>query len=200
MTNTIDISKLTGIIPGSVIEQIPSIAELNNQLRMAHFLSQCGHESANFETVFENLNYSADSLAKLYGKYFDHGQSIAYSRNPQAIANRIYAGRMGNGNEASGEGWKFRGRGYIQLTGHDNYVAFSEFIGEDCVAKPDLVATKYPLHSADWFFNINHIWTICDKGASRTNIEAVTRKINGGINGLADRIKRFEEIYRQLLT
>jgi putative chitinase len=106
---------------------------------------------------------------------------------------------MGNGDEASGEGYKFRGRGYIQLTGKDNYKAFSDFIGEDCVANPDLVATKYPLTSAAFFFHKNKLWDICDKGHSHDVVTAVTKRVNGGTIGLDDRIKHFEE-YNNLLA
>ena len=105
---------------------------------------------------------------------------------------------MGNGNEASGEGWKFRGRGYIQLTGKGNYSKFTQFIGEDCVANPDLVATKYPLASAAFFFDINKLWSLCDKGTTDTDVAAVTKRVNGGTNGLSDRIKHFKEFYNLL--
>ena len=105
---------------------------------------------------------------------------------------------MGNGNEASKEGYKFRGRGYIQLTGKSNYTNFTKFIGEDCIANPDLVATKYPLASAAFFFDSNKLWSICDKGADTATVTAVTKRVNGGTIGLDDRIKHFKEYYALL--
>jgi putative chitinase len=123
---------------------------------------------------------------------------MQYERKPEKIANRVYASRMGNGNEASGDGSKYKGRGYIQLTGKINYTNFSKFIGEDCVSNPDLVATKYPLSSAAYFFNSNKLWSICDKGSSPDVVTLVTKRVNGGTIGLADRQKHFKEYYNLL--
>ena len=195
------LEKLKGHIPDAVIAQIPDTAakfNITTPLRLAHFLAQCGHESAGFKAVSENLNYSADGLVKIFGKYFNVGTAAGYARNPEKIASKVYANRMGNGDEASKEGWKFRGRGYIQLTGKFNYTGFTKFIGEDCVANPDLVATKYPLASAAFFFNSNNLWSICDKGADNAAVTAVTKRVNGGTIGLADRIKHFKEYYSLL--
>ena len=192
---------LRGHIPDEVISQIPEVAEkfnITNALRLAHFLSQCAHESGGFKAIRENLNYSAKGLLGTFGKYFNSKTAAQYERKPELIASRVYANRMGNGDEASKEGFKFRGRGYIQLTGKSNYTAFTKFIGEDCVANPDLVATKYPLASAAFFFNSNSLWIICDKGASTENVTAVTKRVNGGTIGLADRIKHFNEFYNLL--
>jgi putative chitinase len=111
---------------------------------------------------------------------------------------RVYANRMGNGDEASGDGFKFRGRGYIQLTGKNNYTSFSTFVGEDCVANPDLVATKYPLASAAFYFNSNKIWAICDKGASDGVVTQVTKAVNGGTHGLPQRIQNFKKFMQAL--
>jgi putative chitinase len=194
------LEKLKGHIPDSVIAQIPETAakfNINNTLRLAHFLAQCGHESGNFKAVTENLNYSADGLKKIFGKYFP-GDASSYARNPEKIASKVYANRMGNGDEASKEGFKFRGRGYIQLTGKSNYAGFTKFIGEDCVTNPDLVATKYPLASAAFFFDSNKLWSICDRGADDATVTAVTKRVNGGTIGLADRIKHFKEFYNLL--
>jgi len=191
------IKKLRGHIPDGVYSQIESVCEsfnIKTPLRLAHFLSQCGHESGNFRAVSENLNYSSDGLKEIFGKYFPN-DTTGYSRNPEKIANKVYANRMGNGNESSKEGFKFRGRGYIQLTGKDNYTRFSKFIGEDCVSKPDLVATKYPLASAAFFFDSNNLWKTCDLGSSDDVVTKVTRRVNGGTNGLDDRIKHFKEFY-----
>jgi putative chitinase len=195
------LENLKGHIPDEVIAQIPDTCvkfNITNVLRLAHFLSQCGHESGGFKAVKENLNYSADGLAKIFPKYFSGGINESYARQPEKIANRIYANRMGNGDEASGEGYKFRGRGFIQLTGKQNYAAFGKSIGEDILSNPDLVATKYPLSSAAFFFNNNNLWAICDKGADVATVTAVTKRVNGGTIGIDDRIKHFNEFYNLL--
>ena len=196
------IDKLRGHIPDSVIAQIPETAakfNITNNLRLAHFLAQCGHESGGFKAVQENLNYSAKGLSTTFKKYFiSEAAAGPYARNPQKIASKVYGGRMGNGPEATGDGFKFRGRGYIQLTGRDNYTRFAKFIGEDTVNNPDLVATKYPLASAAFFFDSNKLWAICDKGADAATVTAVTKRVNGGTIGLPDRIKHFKEYYELL--
>ena len=195
------LDKLKGHIPDAVITQIPDTAAkfgITNVLRLAHFLSQCGHESGGFKAVNENLNYSADGLKKIFPKYFPGNISESYARNPEKIAAKVYGGRMGNGDEASKEGWKFRGRGYIQLTGKSNYTAFDKLVEEDILANPDLVATKYPLSSAAFFFQSNGLWSICDKGADDATVTAVTKRVNGGTIGLADRLKHFKEYYSLL--
>ena len=195
------IDKLKGHIPDSVIAQIPETAakfNITNNLRLAHFLAQCGHESGGFKAVSENVNYSAAGLKGIFGKYFPGNLAESYARQPQKIASRVYGGRMGNGPEESGDGYKYRGRGYIQLTGKNNYTNFAKFIGEDTVNNPDLVATKYPLASAAFFFDSNKLWSICDKGADNATVTAVTKRVNGGTIGLADRIKHFNEYYKLL--
>jgi putative chitinase len=196
-----DINKLKGHIPDGVLAQIPSVMEkfkIDTPLELAHFLAQCGHESGNFKAVSENLNYSADGLKKIFPKYFPGNLNESYARKPEAIASRVYASRMGNGNEASKEGFRFRGRGYIQLTGKENYAAFDKFVEDDILANPDLVATKYPLLSAAWFFSKNKLNEIASKGADDATVTAVTRRVNGGTIGLADRIKHFKEFYALL--
>jgi putative chitinase len=196
-----DINKLKGHIPDGVLAQIPSVMEkfkIDTPLELAHFLAQCGHESGNFKAVSENLNYSADGLKKIFPKYFPGNLNESYARKPEAIASRVYASRMGNGNEASKEGFKFRGRGYIQLTGKENYAAFDKFVEDDILANPDLVATKYPLLSAAWFFSKNKLNEIASKGADDATVTAVTKRVNGGTIGLADRIKHFKEFYTLL--
>jgi putative chitinase len=197
----IDLSRLKGHIPESVIGQIPTVMEkfqINTPLRLAHFLAQCGHESGGFRAVQENLNYSADGLKRIFPKYFPGNLAESYARNPEKIASKVYGGRMGNGDETTKEGFKFRGRGYIQLTGKSNYTAFAKSIGEDTVANPDLVATKYPLASAAWFFSKNGLNSIADRGADSATVTAVTKRVNGGTIGLADRIKHFNEYYKLL--
>jgi putative chitinase len=173
--------------------------ELNTPLRLAHFLAQAGHESGGFKATQENLNYGAKGLRGIFGKYFPtEEKALLYERKPEKIANLVYGSRMGNGPETSGDGYKFRGRGYIQLTGKDNYTAFSKAINEDCVGNPDLVATKHSLSSAAWFFHKNGLHKIADKGATEAVITEVTKRVNGGTIGLPDRIKHFNEYYKLL--
>ena len=195
------LDKLKGHIPETVIAQIPATAAkfgITNTLRLAHFLSQAGHESGGFKAVNENLNYSADGLKRIFPKYFRGNISESYARNPEKIANKVYSSRMGNGDEASGDGWKYRGSGFIQLTGKANYAAFDKTVEDDILANPSLVATKYPLASAAWFFNSNKLWAICDKGADRSAVESVTKRVNGGLIGIEDRWKHFQEYYNLL--
>ena len=195
------LANLKGHVPDAVIAQIPDTAakfNITNPLRLAHFLAQCGHESAGFKAVSENLNYSADGLVKIFGKYFNSGTAGAYARQPEKIANKVYASRMGNGPESSGDGWKHRGRGYIQLTGKSNYTLFDATVEDNILANPDLVATKYPLASAAFFFDSNKLWSICDLGSSDDVVTKVTKRVNGGTIGLADRIKHFKEYYSLL--
>lgn len=194
----LNIEKLKGVIPDSVITQIPETAKkfnITTNLRLAHFLSQCAHESGNFKAVSENLNYSADGLRKTFGKYFPGNLAESYAKQPEKIASRVYGDRMGNGNESSKDGYTFRGRGYVQLTGKANYTKFTQYIGEDCVSNPDLVATKYPLASAAFFFDSNKLWNICDKGSDDATVTALTRRVNGGTHGLDDRLEKFKKYY-----
>jgi putative chitinase len=189
-------------IPANVMEEIPLIIEkfgIDGPLRLSHFLSQCAHESGNFKFVKENLNYSADGLRKIFPKYFPTIElANKYARQPEKIANKVYGGRMGNGDEASGDGFKFRGRGYIQLTGKDNYAAFDKFVDDDIMTNPDLVSTKYPLTSAAFFFHKNKLWDICDKGHGDDVVLAVTKRVNGGSHGLADRQEKFDLFHSTL--
>jgi len=189
-------------LPANVMEEIPLIIEkfgIDGTLRLSHFLSQCAHESGNFKFVKENLNYSADGLRKIFPKYFPTLEAAnKYARQPEKIANKVYGSRMGNGDEASGDGFKFRGRGYIQLTGKDNYAAFDKFVDDDIMANPDLVATKYPLTSAAFFFHKNKLWDICDKGHGDDVVLAVTKRVNGGTHGLADRQDKFDLFHSTL--
>ena len=196
------LEKLRGHIPDSVISQIPETAAkfgINTPLRLAHFLAQCGHESGGFKATQENLNYSAKGLMGIFKKYFPT-QALAeqYQRNPQKIASKVYGGRMGNGPESTGEGFKFRGRGYIQLTGKENYTAFGKSINEDMTANPDKVATHYPLLSAAWFFTKNGLHKMADQGATDAVVTQITKRVNGGTIGLDDRIKHFKEYYNLL--
>ena len=196
------LDKLKGHIPDAVIAMIPDTAakfQINTPLRLAHFLAQCGHESGGFKATQENLNYSAKGLAGIFKKYFPtEAAATPYARQPQKIASKVYGGRMGNGPESSGEGYKFRGRGYIQLTGKENYTAFGKSIGEDMTVNPDVVASKYALLSAAWFFSKNGLHKIADEGASDTVVTKITKRVNGGTIGLPDRIKHFKEYYHLL--
>jgi len=194
---------LKGHIPDAVIAQIPDTAArfgITTPLRLAHFLAQCGHESGGFKAVRENLNYSAKGLMGIFKKYFPNAKiALQYERKPEKIASLVYANRMGNGPESSADGFTYRGRGYIQLTGKSNYQLFDKTVPEDITANPDLVATKYPLASAAFFFNNNKLWAICDKGADVATVTAVTKRVNGGTIGLPDRIKHFQEYYKLLV-
>jgi len=201
-TGGLKLDKLKGHIPDAVIGMIPAVAQkfqIDTALRLAHFLAQCGHESGGFRATQENLNYSAKGLMGIFKKYFPtEALAKQYERQPQKIANRVYASRMGNGAEASGEGYKFRGRGYIQLTGKDNYTAFGKSIGEDIPSNPDVVASQYALLSAAWFFNKNGLHKMADEGASDIVVTKITKRVNGGTIGLPDRIKHFKEYYHLL--
>lgn len=198
----LNLAGLTGKLPAAVIAQIPETAAkfgITTNLRLAHFLAQCALESTGFTATVENLSYSAQRLMQVFPKYFRGVDPAAYAKNPTKIGNRVYANRMGNGDEASGDGFKFRGRGYIQLTGKNNYTSFTGFIGEDCVANPDLVATKYPLASAAFFFNSNNIWAICDRGADDATVTRVSTAVNGSPpHAVPERLQNFKVFMRAL--
>lgn len=208
----IDYNKLKGHIPDAVLEQIPDTAakfNITTELRLAHFLAQCAHESGGFKVVKENLNYSEGRMLVIFKSDFDtnHDRVLSESEkkkakdlahNPEKIANFVYANQNGNGNEASGDGYKYCGRGYIQLTGKVNYAAFNKLVKEDIMTEPGLVATKYPLMSAAFYFNNRKLWDICDQGATSAVVKAVTLKVNGGTNGLTERLKYFQVFYNLL--
>jgi len=170
------------------------------KVRAAHFFAQTSHESGGFKSLSENLNYSADGLVKIFHKYFpDVAAATPYARNPEKIAKKVYGGRMGNGDEASGDGFKYRGRGAIQLTGKDNYAAFAKAIDRpDVLTNPDIVSGELAFESAMFFFDKNKLWDICDKGINDETITALTKRINGGTIGLEDRKKHTYE-YAKLL-
>ena len=165
-------------------------------IRAAHFFAQTSHETGGFKAFSENLNYSAQGLQGIFGKYFPGTLEESYARQPEKIANRVYASRMGNGDEASGDGWKYRGRGALQLTGKANYEAFAKYLGtNEVMENPDLVATKYAFESAMFFFERNKLWTICDKGINDAAILELTKRINGGTHGLEDRKAKTYKYY-----
>ena len=156
--------------------------------RAAHFFAQTAHETGEYKLFAENLNYSATGLAATFGKYFPGNLEESYAKQPEKIANRVYGSRMGNGDEASGDGYKFRGRGALQLTGKSNYEAFAKYLNKpEIMTNPDLVATEYAFESAMFFFDKNKLWDICDKGVDEATITALTKRINGGTNGLDHR-------------
>lgn len=227
--------KLKNVIPDSRFAQLPMLVEkfnCNTPLRMAHFMAQVAHETGNFKTTVENLNYSADGLLGTFSKYFTSQAKIAalqqqsvsgktekeraeaklklpiemkkkkaadYARKPEMIANIVYASRMGNGNTESGDGWKFRGRGDLQTTGKDNYLAFGSFVGIDAIQHPELLEGQYSLSSAGFYFHTNKLWSICDKGATKEVVKQVRIKVNGGTIGLDDVYAKFVK-YNNLLN
>lgn len=172
----------------------------------AHLLGQVVHESGSFSIVTENLNYSADRLQKVFGtRYFRTKEDAkACERQPEKIANIVYNDRYRSekgklGNVMEGDGWKFRGRGFLQCTGRNNYQAFArEMKLPEIMTNPDLVATDYAMESAIWFFNRNNLWKICDEGVSDDIIKRLTKRINGGYNGLDHRKKETLKIYEWL--
>jgi putative chitinase len=168
--------------------------------RAAHFFAQTAHESGGFKAFSENLNYGAAGLTGIFKKYFPTNEkALLYERKPEKIANLVYASRMGNGDEASGDGFKFRGRGALQLTGKDNYKVFSEYLkNPEIMTNPDLVATEFAFESAIFFFDRNKLWDICDKGVNKDTILALTKRINGGTHGLADREEKTLKYYGYL--
>lgn len=173
-------------------EQLPKFG-IVTPARVAGFISQCQHESADFTVLTENLNYGAKGLMSIFKKYYqDEALAKAHERKPQLIANRVYSGRMGNGPEASGDGWKYRGRGLVQLTGRSNYTQCSrDLFGDDClVDDPDLLLNpEWAILSACWFWHKNKLNDICDRG----DVVLLSKRINGGTIGLADRIHHWNK-------
>jgi putative chitinase len=163
--------------------------DITTSNRLAMFGAQLGHESASLSRVSENLNYSKAGLLKTFGKYFNETTAGAYANKPIKIANLVYANRMGNTNEASGDGWKYRGRGFIQLTGKDNYRAASEYFKEDFVNNPDLVLEPvWCCLISGWFWSARNLNNLADN----KDVLVVTKRINGGTHGLQDRTDRFK--------
>lgn len=169
-------------------------------MRAAHFFGQTAHESGGFKAFSENLNYGAKGLLGIFKKYFaTEALAAQYERKPEKIANRVYASRMGNGDEASGDGWKFRGRGALQLTGKSNYQAFADYLKKpEIMETPDLVGDDLAFESAIFFFDKNKLWDICDKGVDKDTITALTKRINGGTHGLEDRIQKTVSYFDKL--
>lgn len=196
----ITIDKLQKIFPATKKEQLEKfVAPLNNAfdkhkisnpMGIRVFIAQVGHESAGFNSMSENLNYSEQGLLKIFKKYFNATTAKQYARKPEAIANKVYANRMGNGNEASGDGWKYRGAGLIQLTGKFNHSEFAKSIGMELDKASEYARTpEGAVESAIWFFYQNNLWPLANVGG----VTATTKKINGGTIGLEDRINLFNK-------
>jgi len=187
-----------GIFGPNTMKQLMEFYKLT-PVRASHFFAQTSHESGNFKIFSENLNYSSEGLNKIFPKYFKNAGRDAndYHRNPEKIANVVYSNRMGNGDENSGEGWKYKGRGALQLTGKNNYSAFAEYLNKpEILDNPDLVATEYSFESAMFFFDKNKLWNICDKGITDESILVLTKRINGGTHGIADRNAKTKKYYK----
>ena len=181
------------------LNELLPVFGITSAARVASFIAQTAHESGGYRALRENLNYSGKGLNGIFKKYFPtEAAAASYARQPQKIANKVYANRMSNGDEASGDGFKFRGRGYIQLTGKANYTAFGKAIGEDIASNPDSVSGKYALLSAAWFWSNNGLNKLADGGASDAVVTSITKRVNGGTIGLPDRIKHFKEYYQLL--
>ncbi len=177
--------KVGEITSNQILKQIDAVIHhFDTPVELAHFLAQCHHESGGFKKVVENMNYSSAKLLQVFPKYFNEENVQLFASNPQRIANKVYGGRMGNVNP--NDGWDFRGRGYIQLTGRSNYELFEKDTGLKVVENPGLVATLYPMESAVWFWERNKIGDLCVDSTDKT-IRMVTRRINGGTNGLSHR-------------
>lgn len=185
-------SQIIAICPSIPQSRISSLVEamdffkINTPLRQAAFIAQCAHESREFTVTEENLNYSAERLIKVFPRYFKSlEQATLYARNPRAIASYVYTNRMGNGLESSGDGFRYRGRGYIQLTGHDNYMQYAAASATDALNNPDMVSdTEGAALSAGWFWSKNGLNQLADK----EDMISITKRINGGLNGLQERM------------
>lgn len=198
------LSNLGGYIPDNIIAQLPDVCtkfSIDGPLRLSHLLGNCRHESANFTKLEENLNYSAEALWSLFHSHFSSAEEAAtYARQPERIANRIYANRMGNGGESSGDGYLHRGYGALQITGKANQGDFFEFVGLPRDSDPSLIATQYPIASGAYFFLHNGLWSICDQGIGLPVITAVRKRVNGGTLGLQEVIDYTTHCYHLLTS
>lgn len=210
MNKIIDFQRENGLVADGVIGKktlyaIKAKNHIQTDEMLAHFVAQCDHETGGFKVARENLNYSVNRMLEIFKSDFDKDKNRIISPeerrkaesivgNPEKIANFVYANQNGNGDEASGDGWRFFGRGSLQLTGKANYKAFSTFTGVDFISNPDLVATTYFFESANFFFTKNKLWSLCTK-VDEASIKALTKRINGGYNGLADRIAKTKKYY-----
>lgn len=195
------LEKVKGLLPANVYNELADTCakfNISTPIRLAHFLSQCHHESAGFTQVEENLNYSARGLLATFPKYFNEMSAEIYAHNRIMIGSLVYADRMGNGDEHSQEGWLFRGRGFMQITGRNSYRGFNDTVEEDVLANPALVATKYPLLSAGWYWNSRNLNKIADRGSDQQVVADITKVINGGYNGLEHRQQLFDRYWSAL--
>lgn len=213
MNPIVEFQKSKGLVPDGDIGKktlaaIKKDCNIKSDIELAHFVGQCDHETGGFKASSENLNYkTAKSVASTFKYDFDTNKdriinpvefekAKTFIRKPIELANFVYANQNGNGNESSGDGYKFRGRGAIQLTGKGNYKVFSDFAKDtEVLINPDIVATKYFFKSADFFFDRNNLWSIAKKGMTDDIIKQLTKQINGGYNGLAERIERTKHYY-----
>lgn len=200
-----DRSKLIGLLPEYAIDQLEKAIAifpvLDTPICIAHFIGQCSHESGHFKITHENLNYSQQGLVTTFHKYFqDLAVAANYAHQPEKIANRVYANRMGNGDEQSGDGWKHRGMGYIQITGKNNQEALFKYLGLPIDTDPSLIESEYPMISAAWFFEENNLWAICEKGTDIATCTILTRHINGGTIGLQERYNNTTKAYQALMA
>lgn len=165
--------------------------------RGAHLLGQAAHESGNFMISEENLNYRAKTMCRVWpSRFASEADAAPYAMNPEKLANKVYSGRMGNGPESSGDGWKYAGKGFIQLTGKDNTRAFAEHVGRDgLVDDPSPIADELAMDSAIFFFEKNGLFRIADEGVNDDTIKRITRRVNGGYHGLDDRMEKTKKIY-----
>lgn len=188
-----------GVIGPKTLRMMKQVFCIRNNERLAHFVGQIVHETANFKHEIENLNYSASALRRVFRKYFPPEIDInEYANDPVKIGSRVYANRMGNGDEASKEGYKYRGRGPLMITGKKNYSLLERFTGNNSlVSNPNIVLTSYYFESALFFFEENHLWHLCDR-VDNDSIILLSKRINGGTNGLKDRLEQTYKFYRML--
>lgn len=179
----------------NILEQTFNYYQINSPLRKAAFLAQTAHESCRYTVLEENLNYSAEKLIEIFPKYFDQDSAKEYARHPIKIGARVYALRMGNGDEWSRDGWRYRGRGLIQLTGKATYFSCSQAIGFDFVKDPDKLATeRFAALSAGWYWHTRGLNELSDK----RDFDSITRRINGGLNGYEDRMSLYNRALARL--
>lgn len=184
-------------IPQTIKDQIPLVInrfKIDNPLRLAHFLSQCAHESMGFRATNENLSYTSDKIMEVFPRYFRTISCKGYVHNAELLGNRVYADRMGNGNELSGDGFKYRGRGFIQMTGKNNYAQFDKFVDDDILGNPNLVALKYPLLSAAYWWDVNNM----NKWSEKETPTQIRKRVNAGTIGVEITMELFYEYYEIL--
>jgi len=187
-----------GVLGKNTLFKIKEVLSIKSIEMLAHFMGQCHVESVGFTRLTENLNYSEKGLLTTFKKYFTPDTAQLYQRNPEKIANKVYANRMGNGSELSGDGWEHRGMGLIQLTGKDNQDLFSNYIKDPAIkSDPSIIATKYPFESAKFYFDNKHLWTLCS-AVNEVSITALSYRVNGGTNGLQERIEWTNHYYNIL--